>query len=370
MAWISRLSRCEVKPVGGEVWFAFRRVALPGFPSHRTHRKNSSTHKRLLAKEEKKRRETTKASASSEANNEVKKSKSSSEKNKSELPPVDDDDATHPAAVASSSIDDKNNQEEKKSKKKDKKRSKEEGEEETHSAPSDEEGVVKEKKKAKVDWFAVQALEEEVKAKKEEESVNEDEMTVEEKEEVALPVSGANEVPFGGKREVIPVAYHRRCEEARRRLRADPSIITSHTVMIIDMSGSMEEYIAESLPPINSGLFSRANGHAFTDVATVLEMRDSRETKIRCEPISWELYNDLVDVAGEGGARRHGNYLPAFRAAFEVLSRYAHAQCALSLFFFFDEKPSDFSTSLYGGRFFLDDLRRLVSNTQMQWASP
>lgn len=181
-------------------------------------------------------------------------------------------------------------------------------------------------------------------------------------------------------REVIPVAYHWRCEEARRRIRADPSIITSHTVMIVDMSGSMgkadmnghssrargvyynlaEEYIAESLPPINSGLFSRANGHTFTDVVTVLEMRDSCETKIQCEPISWELYNDLVDLAGERGARSHGNYLPAFRAAFEVLSRYAHAQCALSLFFFSDGKPSDFSTSLYGGRFFLDDLRRLV----------
>jgi hypothetical protein len=151
-------------------------------------------------------------------------------------------------------------------------------------------------------------------------------------------------------------------KEQRRRVQSGETPITSHSVLVVDQSASMNrsdvmghrsrsrgmfytianEMIAE---PLLRGLMS------YTDVVTIIEMRTDAivHDAICLEPYSWELHNKLVHLASLEEAMRgagHGNYIPAIRRAFDVLS--AHDQkgesMALNLFFLSDGRPSEMSS--------------------------
>lgn len=165
----------------------------------------------------------------------------------------------------------------------------------------------------------------------------------------------------------IPASYLAKCEEAERRIARLPSIITSHTVLVVDMSRSMsksdmnghrsrchgvyynlaELYVAEALPPIETGLFS-GKVKAFTDVVTLIEMRDGPTVVFERQPISWMLFNQFIDRADGKHCRSHGNYMPSLEEGFRMLAKYSHPSCASTLFFFSDGKPSDLATGLTG----------------------
>lgn len=171
--------------------------------------------------------------------------------------------------------------------------------------------------------------------------------------------SWATELPLNKKMTMQP-EYFNAYYEAKRRITEDPSIITSHSVVIVDMSGSMrksdmhghrsrakgvyhniaEELIASQLPPVESGIFSTGIT-TFTDVVTVIEMRDSANKVISCEPISWVLYNQIVDLYLSSQPSYHGYYYHSFQLAFEALNNQPNDHCSLSLFVFSDGVPSD-----------------------------
>ena len=155
--------------------------------------------------------------------------------------------------------------------------------------------------------------------------------------------------------------------EAKKRIAADPSIITSCTVLIIDKSASMklsdtnghksrargvyyslaEEFVATQLDDIHSNTFGGKNV-SFTDEVTLIEMKDGPTVVFENEPITWELYNTFVEISKRKDARSHGNYYPSFVAAFDCLRQNDHPACALSLFFLTDGRPSDHTTT--GGK--------------------
>jgi hypothetical protein len=85
---------------------------------------------------------------------------------------------------------------------------------------------------------------------------------------------------------------------------------------------------------------------SYTDVITLIEMRDDAivNAEIHKEPISWSLYNKVVQLAKEEfRASSHGNYLPALEKAYEVLLETEAEHCAQMLFFLSDGSPSDSS---------------------------
>ena len=146
-------------------------------------------------------------------------------------------------------------------------------------------------------------------------------------------------------------AAHRRACQA---IEADPTIATSHTVMVVDQSGSMRtrdvadapgltrsatvwrtlalEYVAQQLQK------SQAKA---TDVVSLIVMHDTSSLVFSRQPTDWLLYNRLVRFLNCQAPRSHGCYLPALNLAEVCLLGQHHGGCALLLLFLSDGRPSD-----------------------------
>jgi len=154
----------------------------------------------------------------------------------------------------------------------------------------------------------------------------------------------------------ITQKLHQQYLESKRRLKLDPDRISSHAVFVVDQSRSM------NLSDMN-GHRSRSRGVYFTiatefvaqqiemnscsynDIVTVIDMKDYATIRIDSEPISWQLFNKLMDMASLNKPSSHGNYLPALQRAYDVFSLSSHVNCGRMLFFLSDGKPSDICTS-------------------------
>lgn len=141
-------------------------------------------------------------------------------------------------------------------------------------------------------------------------------------------------------------------DEACRQIR-NKKKWTSHSVCLIDQSGSMRkddvgDYCASRSDVVWSALaiefvFKRINsGEATgTDVVTVLCMRQRCEVVIDTEPTDFILFNKIIDLLHSSEAHSAGNYIPALQAAEAKLSSNAYSGCALMFLFLSDGKPSD-----------------------------
>lgn len=129
---------------------------------------------------------------------------------------------------------------------------------------------------------------------------------------------------------------------------------TSHSVLVIDMSGSMRTddvngarcrsdgvWMALARDYVKDLLVKNLRGP--TDVISVIIMKEEADIIINCEPTSWVLYNNLIDLREWTKLKPsgHGYYLPAIEKAEQQLLCNSNASCALSLLFFSDGKPSD-----------------------------
>ena len=157
----------------------------------------------------------------------------------------------------------------------------------------------------------------------------------------------------------IDESLSRQIGEQKRRINSGETPATSHTVLIIDQSGSMKEsdvmghrsrsraaYYTIANEMIASPLLK--DQLPFTDVVSIVEMRDEAVVTISKEPIAWELHNKIVELADEPlRARGQGNYmyLPALSTSFNVLQSTRDKNCALLLLFLSDGGPSDHCTS-------------------------
>ena len=104
---------------------------------------------------------------------------------------------------------------------------------------------------------------------------------------------------------------------------------TSHTVLIIDQSGSMNEAdVIGHRSRSEAAYYTIANNliaeplmneqQSYTDLMTVIEMRTYSHVNpdIDHEPVTWELYNKVVDlVQNPLSGKGHGNYIPALKLA-------------------------------------------------------
>lgn len=176
-------------------------------------------------------------------------------------------------------------------------------------------------------------------------------------------------VPLPLQKVPIPPGEQRQSEELRRRIRAREMAITSHTVLIVDQSGSMMRsdvpghrnrsrcvFYNIAMEIISAPLL--ANLVSFTDVVTVIQMRDTAQVIVDKEPVSWSLFNLFVELAEqatadarrpsrERRARGPGNFIPALELASSIVADTVRgaaataANIAVLVFLLSDGCPSD-----------------------------
>ncbi|CAB9502452.1 Myosin heavy chain kinase [Seminavis robusta] len=129
---------------------------------------------------------------------------------------------------------------------------------------------------------------------------------------------------------------------------------TSHSVLVIDMSGSMRRDDVNGARCRSDGVWMilardfvkrqlESGSCSSTDVVSVVCMKEDAEIVLVCEPMDWVLYNELVDKRewSEHRPSGGGNYMPALEMAEYLLDANKLGSCSLSLMFFSDGKPSD-----------------------------
>ena len=139
---------------------------------------------------------------------------------------------------------------------------------------------------------------------------------------------------------------------------------TSHTVLVVDNSGSMSKhdinlhrdrqvaaYSVTAMEFVAEQLFQQSATN--TDVVTLIEFDKTARVVFTKEPFGWELYNKILKRRSTRSFRERdgdtfrdacygdSNYLPALEAANEALEYIDHDRCALSLLFLSDGAPTD-----------------------------
>jgi hypothetical protein len=129
---------------------------------------------------------------------------------------------------------------------------------------------------------------------------------------------------------------------------------TSHSVIVVDMSGSMRRDDVNGARCRSDGVWLSLardlikapldNGtRAATDFISVVLMSGEAKCVIRCQPTDWVLYNKFIDMREWSMERPEGpgNYMPALKMADSLLMLNTCGSCSLSLLFFSDGRPSD-----------------------------
>ena len=145
---------------------------------------------------------------------------------------------------------------------------------------------------------------------------------------------------------------------AKNRIAEDPNSITSHSILVIDHSGSMKKADVEghrcraaavSYSIATEFIAKRLHNPSAVvtplDVVTVIEMRDAAKIVFEKEPMSWVLYNKIVERSKVSRPSSHGNYLPSLDLALDIFLENDHKNLQLILFFLSDGRPSDKRTS-------------------------
>lgn len=152
---------------------------------------------------------------------------------------------------------------------------------------------------------------------------------------------------------------------------------TSHTVVIVDQSGSMRKadvdggatrsdavWLALALDFVRKQL---ENGEATsTDVVSIIIMNKTSRVVVDRQPMDWLLYNRIIELLRTQEPCLDGNYGPALDRAGDLLAFNVEGTFALSLFFLSDGKPSDkilrgFQPSTYHSEMVCERMDALLS---------
>lgn len=103
------------------------------------------------------------------------------------------------------------------------------------------------------------------------------------------------------------------------RLREDPHLCTTHSIIVIDQSGSMKEcdvnffrsqsyasYGTLALDYIAEQLYQMGDEFS-VDAVTIIEMKKKGSVIVDCEPLDWILFNKVLDRITTASPSSHGN---------------------------------------------------------------
>lgn len=147
-------------------------------------------------------------------------------------------------------------------------------------------------------------------------------------------------------------------------LEMKPELCTSHTVLVVDNSGSMAThdiylhknrqvaaYSITAMEFVAEQLFQKTATNS--DVLTLIEFNNQAREEFARESFDWVLYNKLLSRRDQRSYKNRKrmvtfdalfgdtNYLKALDAADKALQSIDHDLCALSLFFLSDGAPTD-----------------------------
>mmetsp|Transcript_13429 Transcript_13429/g.18361 ORF Transcript_13429/g.18361 Transcript_13429/m.18361 type:complete len:707 (+) Transcript_13429:131-2251(+) len=189
------------------------------------------------------------------------------------------------------------------------------------------------------------------------------------REITSYPVAGANTLDI--KKIDVSSRMQVAHDQNRKLIKLVPSSWKSHTVVVVDQSGSMKIRDVSNRNEQNSTPHSNSksgfaaedatrseavwitlaieyvakrleSGEATSmDVFSLIGMNDDATVLVEELPTDWILFNHLVDLLRKERPRSHGNYMPALNAAENLLLRNTSGSCALLLLFLSDGKPSD-----------------------------
>lgn len=139
---------------------------------------------------------------------------------------------------------------------------------------------------------------------------------------------------------------------ACKRIKEDTAKWTSHTVIVVDQSGSMRRTDVEGGATRSDAVWLtlavdfvakhlETQQSTDTDVVSVVAMCQGTTVLIDRQPHDWLLFNSLIDLLRSQEPHFDGNYVPALDAAEQLLLSNSFGSCALTLFFLSDGKPSD-----------------------------
>ena len=131
---------------------------------------------------------------------------------------------------------------------------------------------------------------------------------------------------------------------------------TSHSVFVVDTSGSMREsdiwgtrsrlsavWLCLARDYIAHGINSGEKGS--TDAVSLVTLGEIPKNPVTREPWNWTLYNKIVSFyrSNQIRAESHGPFLPALKRARKVLMKSDSPSQAAALYFLSDGAPSDTS---------------------------
>ena len=150
-------------------------------------------------------------------------------------------------------------------------------------------------------------------------------------------------------------AAHARAHAA---VRAHSGVWTSHTVIVVDQSGSMRTidtadgatrsdavWLTLACTWVSDQLTSGTARQ--TDVVSVIGMNAVSTLLVDRHPVNWSLFNLLVGFLRTAMPASDGNYIPAINMAETCLLANTRGSCALLLLFLSDGVPSDKSAKGY-----------------------
>jgi len=168
-------------------------------------------------------------------------------------------------------------------------------------------------------------------------------------------------------------------DESVRIIEDDLHLITSHSIIIVDQSGSMRAadvngfrsrshaaYGALALDYVAEQLYHRGDD-TLVDAVTIIEMNDVGSFFVYREPLDWLLFNKILDRQRTAKPRSHGHYLNSLvlaekvvKADMETFSDLDKEDIpAYAIVFLSDGKPSDKTDADEWGR--LEVVGRLSS---------
>lgn len=121
-------------------------------------------------------------------------------------------------------------------------------------------------------------------------------------------------------------------QKAVQILRNDPQLCTTHSIIIIDQSGSMKKcdvngfktrsdaaYGSLALDYIAEQLYQQGN-EFFVDAVTVIEMNCTGSIVFHKEPLDWILFNKVLHRMKTAQPRSHGSYVESIEYAENVIN--------------------------------------------------
>ena len=174
--------------------------------------------------------------------------------------------------------------------------------------------------------------------------------------------------------------------KARQLLHQKPELATSHTVLIVDNSGSMlskkndihlyrdsqnAAFSFTALEFVAEQLFN--NTAVNSDLVSLIKFSSKPTVELSREPISWNVYNKILSHRNTDTFvnRQHApsndqifgcsNFIPALEKAHELLQEGHHDQLALSLFFFSDGQSTDHMKAGMSSEKAIDTMREIIS---------